>query len=280
MISGAGGRKFLSPTVHTTPGARGSPSGVALRMFSGLTHQAEMTWRLSQAELRHRHAAPAWTRESGGTPPHHPARSDCLPAPAAAPAASSARLITACPSPAPPPSSSLAGGGLTTVTGAPGRSACTKASAGARYRRSSRSAWVASRADTTRQFSDVMNQWNFSNHSGVRVLEMPPGPLATLRPTDSLARFSAAATARWFCARVLSCFTACFLRRSKCARALAYADIPSSSSTATVFGPLLRRVVCFVSVLDFDLVSGAASFFSTSSPASPTSSSPRAPPSS
>jgi hypothetical protein len=29
MISGAGGRKFLSPTVHTTPGARGSPSGVA-----------------------------------------------------------------------------------------------------------------------------------------------------------------------------------------------------------------------------------------------------------
>jgi hypothetical protein len=49
---------------------------------------------------------------------------------------------------------------------------------------------------TCRAPAEVMNQWNFSNHSCTRALEMPPGPLATFLSTDSLARFSAAAIAR------------------------------------------------------------------------------------
>ena len=86
----------------------------------------------------------------------------------------------------------------------------------------SASACAASRALSTKQFSVVMNQWNFSNHSGTRALAMPiPVPLLAILAPASLAFFSAAATARLFCASVLPCFASCFFFRSKCSLALA-----------------------------------------------------------
>ena len=37
--------------------------------------------------------------------------------------------------------------------------------------------WLASRAESTKQFSGVMNQWNFSNHSVGLASETDPTPI-------------------------------------------------------------------------------------------------------
>ena len=130
-------------------------------------------------------------------------------------------------------------GALTIVAGAREISARTNASCGPMYFFTSASVWLASRAERTRQFSGVMNQWNFSNHSGVRTNETVPLPVffdvAAFRFRASKSRFadSIAPPAR---ATVFANFAACFFLRSKCSRAFAYAERDRSRVTATLFG--------------------------------------------
>ena len=66
---------------------------------------------------------------------------------------------------------------MTIVAGALATSALTNASCGPMYFLTSKFVWLASRAERTKQFSGVMNQWNFSNHSGVRASETDPTPI-------------------------------------------------------------------------------------------------------
>ena len=150
MMSGAGGRKCFRPTVHTVPLASASPPGVVLRTRSGAVHHALITARESHAELRHRHAAPACARLTGGTRPHHPSSSE--------PRGSLSETLESSPPERASSSTNLRGGALTMVTGAPATSACTYASSGPRYFVTSASACAASLALSTRQFSGVTNQ--------------------------------------------------------------------------------------------------------------------------
>ena len=262
MTSGEGGRYCFSPTCHTTPGARGSPFGAVLRTALAGTHQAEMTVRVSHAALRHRHAAPAYASESWGTRHEY------------SPSALVEALVSA---------TSALLGALTIVAGAREISARTNASCGPMYFFTSASVWLASRAERTRQFSGVMNQWNFSNHSGVRTNETVPLPVffdvAAFRFRASKSRFadSIAPPAR---ATVFANFAACFFLRSKCSRAFAYAERDRSRVTATLFGDFdffLPKVfgcvssssVRFSSSSSFSSCSTAVSVSSVSSSSSP-----------